>query len=365
MKALFVANFNSFHLQFNMPYVRHLSDLGFKVSLVSGGENVYEGIDKHYNIAFSRKPWSFKNIRSFFKLRKVFSEYYDIIYFSTSVVGSFGRLALIGKKRGRVIYSAHGYNFYSVSGKECGKIFIPVERLLAKVCDCIFTMNEEDYQATLRYGIKCKEVYNLPGVGINTKRFQKLDASEKKLLRERAGFNPDSFILFYAAELTSRKNQIVLFPVIKRLVERGLNVQLLLAGSGALENKYKTIVKDMGLEQYVSFLGFRRDVPNLLSLSDVLFASSLTEGLPINMIEGLASGLPVVATKVRGHVDLIEEGKNGFLFDPSDSGKASQDIERLVLDNKLYQAMSSNARSSAQKYDIEEVLPQYDKVWGI
>lgn len=363
-RALFVANFNSFHRQFNIPFIKRLKQAGYEVSLVSGGPNEFEGIENKYDISFDRTPYHLRNISSFFKLRRVYSTYYDIIYISTSVVGGFARLALVGKKRGRVIYSAHGYNFYKVGEKITGKIYIPVEKVLTRLCDCIFTMNQEDYESTLRYKFPCEEVYNVDGVGIDTSRFGRLNNANRIELKKTYGYDDNPFILFYAAELTSRKNQAILLDVMALLKQKKANVKLLLAGDGADTEKYKAIAKQKGVEDYVDFLGFRKDVPDLLKLSDVLFASSLNEGLPINMIEGMASGLPVVATKVRGHVDLIQEGFNGYLFEIDNPGKACVDIIRLMDDTDLFERMSANAIASSKKYDINNVVPQYDKIWG-
>ena len=143
------------------------------------------------------------------------------------------------------------------------------------------------------------------------------------------------------------------------------NVKLLLLGKGVMEGSYKQQAKNLGLSDCVHFLGYRKDVNQLLKMSDTLFASSTNEGLPINLIEGLATGLPIVATRVRGHVDLIEDGKNGFLFDLGDPQSASDCIEKLVGDKELYNRMSDAALISAKKYDLSVVVPQYDKVFGI
>lgn len=364
-RALLVANFNSFHRQFNLPYIKRLSDCGYAVSLVSGGENEFEGIENKYDIEFDRTPYHFKNFVSFFKLRKVYSTYYDVIYISTSVVGAFARLALIGKKHGRIIYSAHGYNFYKLKGRMVGKYYIPIEKLLSRLCDCIFTMNKEDYDATIQNKFPCKEIYNVDGVGIDTGKFRKPTSKEKEDLRKQYGYPNDMFILFYAAELTERKNQKILFDVIDNLRHKHSNIKLLLAGSGAETENYKAIVSAKGLDDFVDFLGFRRDVISLLKMSDLLIASSLNEGLPINMIEGLATGLPVVATSVRGHVDLIEDGVNGFLFELDSPETASRDISMLIDTPELYERMSVLAIESSKKYDIKVVAPQYDKIFGI
>lgn len=364
-KALFIANFNSFHRQFNLPYINQLKEKGFSVSLVSGGGNEFDEIEHKYDISFERTPFKLRNLKSFLKLRKIYDTYYDIIYISTSVTGAFARLALIGKKQGRIIYSAHGYNFYMHNGKLNGKIYLYAEKILCHMCDCIFTMNQEDYQATLNNNFKCKEVYNVDGVGINTNKFVPASISQKTRLKEEYGYDKDSFILFYAAELTNRKNQQVLFEIVRILVKDHDNFKLLLAGDGVEADRYKSIVASMGIGDYVDFLGYRKDIKNLLAIADIITASSLNEGLPINVIEGLASGLPVIATNVRGHVDLIENGINGYLFKLNAPEEAAQKISDMMKSSEHYAQLAEGALSSSKKYDILNVLPQYNKIFGI
>lgn len=365
MKALFIANLDSFHNSFHIPYIKRLNSKGYDVDLVSTGNVNFDGIAKRYNIVFGRSPLKMKNITAFRQLRKLLNTYYDLIYLSTPVVGAVGRLALIGKKHGRVVYSAHGYSFYKGNSKLSNLKYILVEKMLCKLTDCIFTMNEEDYEACKKYHFHCKEIYDVDGVGIDTKAYSRASIEEKESLRKRYGYTDNQFLLIYPAELTDRKNQVVLFDILKGIIETRKDVKLLLPGRGVNDEKYKQYVKAQGLENYVDFLGFRNDVKDLLKVSDVLFASSLTEGLPVNVIEGLASGLPVVATSVRGHVDLIKDGYNGFLFDINDRERARQKICCLIEDKSLYATMADQAIQSSKKYDLEKVVPQYDRIWGV
>lgn len=363
-KALFVANTDSFHKNFHLPYIDRLKAKGYSVELVSTGDVIFDGIAIRHNIIFGRTPLKIKNLKAFWLLRKLLNTYYDIIYFSTPIVGAVGRVALIGKKRGRVIYSAHGYSFYK--GNPSGNTkYIFIEKLLCRLTDCTFTMNKEDFSAVRNYKFPCKEIYNVDGVGIDLSVYNKTSISEKSALRKQYGFNDDDFILIYPAELTERKNQSLLIKTMNLLVQKYKNVKLLLLGRGVKGDEYKKLSHELGLEDYVLFMGYRNDVHQLLKLSDALFASSLNEGLPINIIEALASGLPVVATNTRGQNDLIEEGYNGYLFEVGDCETACDIICQFIENKELLERISNQAIESSKKYDLQIVVPQYDKIWGI
>ncbi len=364
--ALFVANLDSFHKNFNIPYIKRLRERGYDVEIVSTGNSDFSGKAVKYDIAFGRTPFELKNISAFKAFRDIVkNHYYDIIYFSTPVIGAVGRMALIGTKHGRVIYSAHGFSFYQGNGTFSNLKYIVVEKVLCRLTDCIFTMNKEDYEACHRYRFHCKEIYNVDGVGVDLSVFHKASREEKSELRQKYHYNDDDFLLIYPAELTERKNQSLLIRTMVELKKRHSNVKLLLLGRGVKELAYKREAEELGVKDSIDFWGYRNDVNQMLKMSDVLFASSINEGLPINMMEALATGLPVVATNTRGQSDLITEGYNGFLYELKQPEVAAQEISRLIEDKELYNQISSNAVESSKKYDIRVVAPQYDKVFGI
>lgn len=365
-RALFIANLDSFHKNFNIPYIKRLNDLNYEVDLTSAGDYDFKGLAKKYYIDFGRSPFDLKNIKEFFRLRKIIkTHYYDLIYLSTPVVGAYGRLATLFLLKGRVVYSAHGFNFYKGNKRILNFLYSRIERLLSRITDCLFTMNAEDYEACFRYKMRSKEIYNVDGVGIDLSRFSKVSADKKHNLRSLFGYDDDIFILIYPAEFNNRKNQELLLKAIAILKNKYSDIKLLLPGNGVLQDQCITVAKDLGIENNVDFLGYRNDVDQLLQLSDVLFASSKNEGLPINMIEALSCGLPVVATRTRGHVDLINDGMNGLLFDLDSPSEAADKITMLLENQNLYKQMSENAEKSAKKYDINNVIHQYDKVFGL
>lgn len=364
-KALFISNIDQFHKQFHIPYIQRLQDNGYEVTIVSKGDAIFANSIKKVNIEFGRNPFDFCNFRNFLKLRKVYNDFYDLIYISTPVVGFWARISLIGKRRGRVVYSAHGYNFYISNGKIHNKIFALVEKYLCYLTDCTFTMNADDYNACKLLNFPCKEVYNVNGVGVDISKFGRADSILKDKLKQKNGFNIDTFIMLYPAELSVRKNQIILFDIVKRLITRNFKVILLLAGKGDLEDKYADVISKSKLEKSVYLLGYRSDIADLMHMSDIVVASSKNEGLPIGIIEALASGLPVVATNVRGHKDLITHGQNGFLFEEDCIDSAVNNISNLILDKHLYLEMSSAAYQSSLRYDVNSVINEYDKVFNL
>lgn len=364
-KALFVANYDHFHLKFHLHHIKHLEENGYEVSVVASGNDPYPPSIIKYDFEFGRTPLDKCNIGYFKNFRKLMNTHYDLIYFSTPVIGAYGRLATIGKHQGRIIYAAHGYNFYEGNGWLKNFIFRTTEKILCYLTDCTFTMNKEDYEAALKYKFPCNEIYNVDGVGIDTSVFKKTTPEEKTALRKKLGYADDLFIMSYPAELTERKNQTLLLGVMQLLVKKHQHVKLLLAGRGVMMEEYKRIISEKGLDGFVELLGYRNDVQDILRASDVVLASSINEGLPINIIEGLASGLPVVASATRGHVDLINEGENGFLFSLNEPNKAVKDLCKLIENKNLYEAMATKAVESAKRYDSRNVVVQYDKIWGL
>lgn len=360
-RMLIIANNDGFHRNFHLPYIKMFSEMGYLVDLASNGEDKFDYCSNKFNISFARTPLQFKNIKAYFQMRDILkNNFYNIIYCNTPVPSAITRIAAIKTRKNgsKIIYSAHGFSFYDGEGKAKKNIFLVIEKLLANITDCIITMNNEDYYNCIKHKFNSK-IINVNGVGIQMNEFLPATLEEKNEIRMKNGYSENDFILIYPAELTARKNQTLLFNIVDKLKNRNSNIKLLLPGKGKLQEEYQEQVKKMGLESEIEFLGYRKDIPNLLRMSDLLVASSRTEGLPINIIEAMSIGLPIVATKVRGHVDLIEQDKHGFLFDLNNINDAVESIIKLYNNKDLYNYMKINAIEKSKKYDFEKVKNEY------
>nr|WP_280990970.1 glycosyltransferase [Leadbettera azotonutricia] len=174
-------------------------------------------------------------------------------------------------------------------------------------------------------------------------------------MRQELGYATDDFIITNVAEISRSKNQIMLIknlPVLKNYIP---TVKVLLIGN----DNYKTVrklVDNMGLQSMVEFLGYRKDIDKLLAISNVGFSASSREGCAINIVESMASGLPIVCSNIRGHRDIIINGKNGFLFELNEPQGMINSIIRLYEDKKLREIISINNIIDIQRFSIDEAL---------
>lgn len=356
-KVLFTASTYSHILNFHLPYLERFRSDGWEVHVGCGGaEKKIPYADKVLHLPFEKKMHSPSNFRTAVLLRReICSERYDLVITHTSLAAFFTRLALKGlKNRPRVINVAHGYLFGG--GGKSGtkdKILIAAEKMVARQTDLILTMNEWDYLAAKEYAL-APNVYNIPGIGVDfEKRCIALPDSREKV-RSEWSIPEEAFVLFYAAEFSTRKNQQMLIRAMRHLPE---NVVLVLAGSGELLEQCKQLAKDICVENKVIFPGYVSDVAAWYAASDAAVSSSRSEGLPFNIMEAMYCGLPVVAGAVKGHTDLIDDGKTGLLYPFDDDASFAHQVDKLLESGEFGQMLGEKAKQSMMQYGIEKVLP--------
>lgn len=365
MKVLFTASISGHLSGFHIPYLKYFKEKGFEVHTAANGPNPCYCSDIHYEIPFERNPLSLKNISCFRKLKKVIDRNgYDIIHCHTPVVGVLTRLAAKkARKRGTtVIYTAHGFHFYDGAPKLKAAVFRFAEKKLSKYTDHMITINSEDYRAVSRYGFKPKKYYKVPGVGVDSARFFVQTPETKRASREKNGIDATAFVLIFAGEYCRGKNQRMLIDAVNMLKEKIPSLLLLLAGRGPAKEDYEILIKQYGLETNVRLLGFRKDIDSLLQSADIAVSSSLREGLGINIVEALSVSLPVVATRIRGHIDLITEGENGYLVDTNAQAIAER-ILYLYENPDVLSRLSAKARESITPYLMPYAKEQTVKIY--
>lgn len=207
------------------------------------------------------------------------------------------------------------------------------------------------------------QIYKIDGVGVNLKRFYPCASyTEKIALREKYGFSPDDFILIYTAEFIPRKNHKLLFDILPALKAKIPSLKVLLCGKGELLEHYKDFAVQQKMD-YVIFTGYTRDVADYCRLSDLLVMPSFQEGLPMAMIEAIATGLPVVASDIRGHNDVIEDCVNGFLFATVDVSGFEKAILTLYKNPVLRCEMGHRNVERAKAFSVEKAVSAMEKIY--
>lgn len=198
-------------------------------------------------------------------------------------------------------------------------------------------------------------IYKIDGVGVNLDRFKPCTEQEKKILRSNLGYNDKDFIITIVAELNKNKNQMMLIKKVPELKLLIPNLKILLIGKETL-SIVRDYVTKKNLFDVVEFLGYRNDVEKLTAISDIAFSSSLREGLPVNIIEAMACGLPVVCSDNRGHRSLIADKENGFVFDPKSEEKMMFSIILLYKNPALREQMGNRNVEKAKIYSVDNTL---------
>ena len=146
----------------------------------------------------------------------------------------------------------------------------------------------------------------------------------------------------------------------REIVKENSNVHLLLVGEGKLEDFYKNKIKEYNLENNVHMLGYRNDIPKLMKISDILLSLSYREGLPVNVIEGIMSKLPIIATNCIGNRDLVENGKNGVVIKTCDVCELTKAVKEIIE-----KPINNYYNHNVQQYELKTSMFIYSKIIGL
>ena len=355
-KVMFTASTYSHIVNFHLPYLRKFREEGWTVHAACGGRSMpIPDVERVIELAFEKSMRSPNNFKAVLLLRdEIRRGGYDLIVTHTSLAAFFTRLALWGlEERPQVANIVHGYLFDDETPWLKRSLLLGAEQWMAGKTDMVLTMNRWDYETAKKYRLGHK-VVNIPGVGVDFSRFDRVSPDCWEKLRKKWGVQEDAFVLIYAAELSARKSQSVVIRAMEYLPER---VWLILAGEGALLEECQELARKLGLEDRVLFPGQVRDIPAWYAMADAAVSASRSEGLPFNIMEAMYAGLPVIASQVKGHTDLVEDGVTGLLYPYGDERACAEQLLRLTASERLRRELSRNARENVERYGLERVLP--------
>lgn len=360
MKYLYVATVLSHICQFHLPHMKKLKENGHTIHVAAHDNlSVKNGLslkyaDEFFEVPFERSPFNPKNIHAFSVLYKVINQNdYDVIICNTPVGGVLTRLGSIKtrKKGTRVVYIAHGFHFYKGASKKNWLVFYPLERALSHMNDTLVTINEEDYQLAKEH-FSCN-VTHIHGIGVDAERYHPVSKEKQVEWRNAHGYYEDDFLILCTGELNDNKNQKALISAAALLKSKKKNVKILLAGNGPNEQTLRDLIQMGSLGNMVDLLGYRTDLETILPSVDLVVSCSYREGMPLNIIEAMLCGKPVVASINRGHKELISNGENGYTFDPDDYSSLAARITEIADDKDLAMRLGQSSFKRAQAYTSE------------
>ncbi len=363
-KVLFTATVVKTHINvFHLPYLKWFKEQGYEVHVAAKNDFINElcvipNCDKYYDIQFARFPFSKTNIKAYKQLKKLIQENnYEIIHCHTPVAGVLTRLAARNNKNTTVIYTAHGFHFFKGAPLLNWLIYYPVERFCARYTDKLITINKEDYGRAKQFKLrKNGKLYYVPGVGIDLDEIENIKVDIKKKKAE-LGIQENTPVLLSVGELNKNKNHETVLQVLSKLKDK--NFIYLICGRGVLKEYLERKIQELHLENKAKLLGYRSDVIEILKIADLFIFPSKREGLPMSVIEAMATGLPVIASNVRGNRDLIEKEN---LFEPNDVKTLTSLIEKRfdVMENDGFR---KETYTNLEQYSLTNVLKQMAEIY--
>lgn len=368
-KVLFAATVYSHLAAFHKPFIKMLQGKGYEVHAAANPDNGRkEEIEKMgvicWDIPFSRSPYRLANIIAIRELTKLFHRhYFELIHVHTPIASFLARYVAKKCKQGSVLYTAHGFHFYEGAPLQNWLIYYTAEKVARRWTDGLIVMNAEDYKNGKRLGFRENEsLFFTHGVGIS---FEQYSASSNSGLyvREQLNIDQDDIIISYIAELNDNKNHMFLLRNWNELLQYHSKIHCLIVGTGEKEHELKKYVKQESLKN-VHFLGYRNDIPEILSQSDIVTLLSYREGLPRCLMEAMVCEKPLVVSNIRGSRDLVKHGVNGFLVDLGDDRSLVESFKKLINDKDLREKMGQASLKEIQSYNLVHVLNEMRDIYS-
>lgn len=283
-------------------------------------------------------------------------EQVDVVHTHLFTADTYGRLAARLAGVPAVFSTVHNtVNPWKGAGRHA------IDRLLARLSTAVVGCSEEVTQTLARrYRIPVRKLVAIPN-GIDLRKFSSASGAG---VREEFGLPPDRLLIGVVGRLHAQKAHADLFRALALLPQaRAGQLACLVIGTGDLLAPLMQQVRELGLERCVQFTGMRQDIPRLVAALDVFVMSSHWEGLPIALLEAMASARAVLCTRVGGIPDVVVDGDNGLLVDAQDIPALAQGLERLLHDAALRQRLGQRARETVMaRFDVSHTAAAYNQL---
>lgn len=239
-----------------------------------------------------------------------------------------------------------------------------VQRRLLKVVDQVLSASEALRQRlAASTGFPYEKIKPIPN-GVDVSLFSPRP-TEKQRIRKNLGLELTAIYIGTVANLRPVKNHALLLRVGSRLCQSHEQVRFVFAGDGPLKEQLVALAEELGISTKVRFLGARSDIPEVLNALDIFVLPSLSEGMPNAVLEAMACGLPIVATRVGGIPELIDDGNTGFLVPSEDERQLEAILGHLLHDDAKRRALGEKGRQRVLEcFRLERMVNEYQELYS-
>ncbi len=288
-----------------------------------------------------------------------------ILHTHTAKAGAIARAAalLAGDARPPiVVHTFHGHVFKGYFGPGRTEFFRQVERTLARYSDVLVAVSPEVRDELVAHGIAPFEKFAVIRLGIPLE--QRLDDPERLDFRALYGIPDAAFVVGWVGRMTGVKDTGAVLEIVRAARERGVDAVACMVGDGPDREPLEELAHELGIARSTYFVGYQPDVAGYYRLFDAFLLPSVNEGTPVSAIEALASGTPVVATRVGGVPDVVRDGLDGFLVEPGDVEGAAERLATLASDPELRRRLGASGSAYVrERYSVSRLVDDVDMLY--
>lgn len=298
-----------------------------------------------------------KLVRAFRRLRP------DLVHTHTAKAGALGRVAARLAGVPAIVHTFHGHVLEGYFSPGVTRLFLQIERALARITDRIITLSPRLHQALLGMGIGRPEQVQMIPLGLELDPFLRVSPGQAGL-RAALAIPPGAPVLGIVGRLVPIKDHPTLFRALALLEGGSRAPHLVVVGDGERREPLRRLAHRLGLASRIHFLGWRTDLQAVLGELDVVICCSRNEGTPVALIEAMAAGIPVVSTDVGGVGDLVVQGETGWLVPPDDPPALAQAVQGLLADPALAGRLAAAARPYAlSRHDVKGLIHKMEALY--
>ncbi len=352
---------------------KEFTKLGYDVSVI-GSEEESKFIKNripYERYSLNRELNIIDDINTLLRLRKILKTKTQktIVQAFDTKPTMFLPIASIGLKNIKVIRTINGmgriFTDDTLKNKLLRGIYILIQKLISYKVDFTVFQNKDDYEYFLTNGLVSKNSVKLiKSSGINLSKI-KDNTEENKLLKEELNISKDQMTFIFVSRLIKQKGVLNYLEAAKLCYSNGDKCKFLLVGQLDAKDNEITLEKIKQYSPFVSYLGRREDVLDLLSISDVfVLPTYYREGVPRVLLEASAKGLPLIATDMPGCKDVLVDGYNGKLVNIKDTVDLYHKIKYMIDNRNILDKYSKNAKTKVKEFSLDKIANAYHSVYA-
>jgi glycosyltransferase involved in cell wall biosynthesis len=355
-----------------------LADRGYDTMLVAGmvgsGEESMAFVAEKRGVRIEtlndlhREIAPLRDLRTILRLsRLIRRERPTILHTHTAKAGAVGRIAalLAGDARPPVIvHTFHGHVLQGYFNPVLTAAFRVLEQMLARVTTALVAVSPEVRDDLVALGVAPASKFVVVRLGIELDERVSGGEEERRATRRLLGIPPDAFVVGWIGRMTAVKRTEDIARTLQALVRRGVDAYLCLVGDGPDRARLERRMHELGVAKRCLSVGYQENVARFYDAMDALLLTSVNEGTPVSVIEALAAGRPVVATRVGGVSDVVRNGVDGFLVEVGDVESLAARLAELAGDPELRARMGNAGRAHViERYAVERLVDDVDRLY--